>query len=142
MDYLERYDYVRTVSSVHKDPRGKSKYWYCCYTTAEGKRRMVSTEEEDQQKAKIICTGWQDAPIESITERDIDGFVDHLLKDGRSASTINKLVRKYLSGAFEKARKLGKIRYNPVAATDPLPSDSTVKDVFSAEQVARLVKAA
>jgi integrase len=204
------------MASVHKDPRGKSKYWYCCYTTAEGKRRMVTTEQEDEQKARIICTGWQEAenlardgqasenrilemynetlkraglreikspgfrswatdwlagkrklskasrlgyeqavrefleflggrqnaPIESITERDIDGFVDHLLKDSRSASTINKLVRKYLSGAFEKARKLGKIRYNPVAATDPLPTDSTVKDVFSAEQVARLVKAA
>jgi uncharacterized protein YidB (DUF937 family) len=147
-----------TMASVHKDPRGKSKYWYCCYTTAEGKRRMVSTEEEDEQKAKIICTGWQEAEnlvregqasetrilemynetlkraglcqikspsfkswaddwlagkrklskasrlgyeqavrefnaslgvrqnaaIETITERDIDGFVDHLHKDGRS----------------------------------------------------------
>jgi integrase len=204
------------MASIHKDPRGKSKYWYCCYTTAEGTRRMVSTKEEDEGKAKIICTGWQEAeglvrggqateqriqemynetlkrvglreiksptikawttdwlaskrkiskasklayeqairefltflgvrqnaPIESITERDVEGFVDHLLKEGRSASTVNKLVRKYLSGAFEKARKLGKIKYNPVAATDPLPSDSTVKDVFSAEQVAQLAKAA
>lgn len=204
------------MSSVHKDPRGKSKYWYCCYTTAEGKRRMVSTQEEDEQKAKIICTGWQEAenlvrdghasetrilemynetlkraglrqikspsfkswaadwlagkrklskvsrlgyeqavvefleflgvrqnaPIESITERDIDDFVDHLQKDGRSASTINKLVRKYLSGAFNKAFKLGKIKYNPVMATDPLPGDSTTKGTFSKEDVARLVKAA
>jgi integrase len=204
------------MASVHKDLRGKSKYWYCCYTTADGKRRMVSTGEEDERKAKIICTGWQEAetlvrdghatearilemynetlkraglrqikspgfktwaadwlagkrkvskvsrvgydqavrefaeflgarqnaPIDSITERDIDGFVDHLQKDGRSASTINKLVRKYLSGAFNKALKLGKIRYNPVAGTDPLPDDSTVKDVFTAEQVARLVRVA
>jgi integrase len=204
------------MPSIHKDPRGKSRFWYCCFTTAAGKRRMVSTRQEDEDKAKIICTRWaeaeglvrngqvteqrikeifndtlksvglreitsptlqswtkdwlggkrklskasrlgyeqavreflgflgmrQNVPIESITERDIDGFVDHLLKDGRSASTVNKLVRKYLSGAFEKARKLGKIRYNPVAATDPLPSDSTVKDVFSAGQVAKLVKAA
>jgi integrase len=204
------------MPSVHKDPRGKSKYWYCCFTTAEGRRRMVSTKEENEEKAKIICFRWQEAeglvrngqateqrikeifnetlksvglreitspsiktwasgwlagkrkigkatrlayeqaireflkflgvrqnvPLESITERDIEGFVDHLLKEGRSASTVNKLVRKYLSGAFEKARKLGKIKYNPVAATDPLPSDSTVKDVFSAEQVAHLTKAA
>jgi integrase len=204
------------MASVHKDPRGKSKFWYCCYTTAAGKRRMVSTKEEDERKAKIICSRWQEAeglvqngqateqrikeifnetlksvglreitsptvktwttdwlagkrnlskasklaydqavreflaflgvrqnvPIESITERDIEGFVDHLLKEGRSASTVNKLVRKYLSGAFEKARKLGKIKYNPVAATDPLPNDSNVKDVFSAEQVARLATAA
>ena len=84
----------------------------------------------------------QNAPIESITERDIDDFVDHLQKDGRSASTINKLVRKYLSGAFNKAFKLGKIKYNPVMATDPLPGDSTTKGTFSKEDVARLVKAA
>jgi len=82
------------------------------------------------------------APIESITEKDINAFVDHLRKDGRSASTINKLVRQYLSGAFEKARKLGKIKYNPITATDALPNDSSVKDVFSAQQVASLVKAA
>lgn len=57
------------MASVHKEPRGKSKYWYCCYTTAEGKRRMVSTEEEDEQKAKIICTGWQEAEISYATDR-------------------------------------------------------------------------
>ena len=82
------------------------------------------------------------APIESITERDINAFINHLQKDGHSGTTINKLARQYLSGAFEKARKLGKIKYNPIAATDALPNDSIVKDVFSAEQVARLVKAA
>jgi hypothetical protein len=74
-------------------------------------------------------------PLEAVTESDIDAFVDHLRKDHRSASTVNKLVRKYLSGAFEKARKLGKIRYNPIAATDPLPNDSTVKDAFSVKEV-------
>src|SRR5260221_4628176 len=205
-----------TMASVHLDPRGKSKYWYCCYTTAEGKRRMVSTQDEDEQKAKIICTGWQEAenlvrdgqvtetrilemynetlkraglrqikspsfkswaadwlagkrkiakatrlgyeqaveefleflgpranaPIESNIEPDIDRFVDHLQKDGRSASTINKLVRRYLSCPFEKARKTGKIKYNPVMATDLLPTDPTTKGTFSEEDVARLAKAA
>ena len=62
----------------------------------------------------------QNGPLESISERDIDKFIDHMRKGGRGAGTINKLVRKYLSGAFEKARKLGKIKYNPVAATDSL----------------------
>jgi integrase len=75
-------------------------------------------------------------PLEAITVRDIDALVDHLRKDHRSASTINKL------GAFEKARKLGKIRFNPIAATDPLPNDSTVKDAFSPDEVARLVQVA
>jgi integrase len=209
------------MASVQKDLRGRSPFWYGCYVTAEGKRRMVSTkvrvkEDPRGKKAQAICDAWQSAeegrvagtitksrveeilnqtlrsvglspmetprvgkwlddwlagkrniseasrlgydqavrefkewlghrvnqPLEAVTESDIDAFVNHLLKDHRSASTVNKLVRKYLSGAFEKARKLGKIKYNPVAATDSLPSDSTVKDPFSPTDVARLVKVA
>lgn len=84
----------------------------------------------------------QNGPLESISERDIDKFIDHLRKGGRGACTINKLVRKYLSGAFEKARKLGKIKYNPVAATDSLEHKSIVKERFTPEQVGRLVAAA
>jgi integrase len=65
-----------------------------------------------------------------------------LLKSGRSPGTVTKLVRKYLNGAFEKARKLGKIRYNPVSATDPLQYETAVKQTFEPEQVAQLVAAA
>jgi integrase len=81
-------------------------------------------------------------PLDSVTEDDINRFVEHLRSDGRSVSTVNKIVRKYVSAAFNKALKLGKIKYNPVMATDPLPADAVAKDVFSQEQVARLVKAA
>jgi integrase len=81
-------------------------------------------------------------PLDAVTEDDINRFVDHLRSDGRSVSTVNKIVRKYVSGAFEKARKFGKIKYNPVMATDPLKDDAVAKDVFSKEQVARLAKAA
>jgi integrase len=204
------------MASVNKDLRGKSPFWYACYTTAEGLRKRVSTEltdkraaekvalakqrAEDERRKGTISTqrivdllndtlrsagletietirvkawleGWlagkrnirhssrlgygqavrefveflgsrANAPLESITEKDIDAFVDDLRKDGRSAGTINKLVRNYLSGAFEKARKLGKIKYNPIAATDPLPNDSTLREPFSAKEVARLVKVA
>ena len=73
----------------------------------------------------------QNGPLESISERDIDGFIDHLTAGGRGAGTINKLVRKYLSGAFEKARKLGKIKYNPVMATDPLEHKASQRAVHA-----------
>jgi hypothetical protein len=45
-------------------------------------------------------------------------------------------------GPQKATRKLGKIKYNPVMATDPLKADAVAKDVFSPEQVARLVAAA
>jgi integrase len=80
--------------------------------------------------------------LTSITEKDIQGFVRHLLKSGRSPGTVTKLTRKYLNGAFEKARKLGKIRYNPISATDPLQYETAVKQTFEVEQVAQLLAVA
>jgi integrase family protein with SAM-like domain len=51
--------------------------------------------------------------LESITEKDIRGFAAQLRAEGRSPCTVNKLIRKYLSCAFVKAHRLGKIRFNP-----------------------------
>jgi site-specific recombinase XerD len=80
--------------------------------------------------------------LESISERDIEGFLRQLRKDGRAPSTINKLVRKHLSAVFEKARKLGKIRYNPVAATEPEKNEFSTKGTFTGEQIAALLRVA
>ena len=80
--------------------------------------------------------------LESITTADIEGFIRLLRKDGRSASTINKLVRKYLSAPFEKARKVGKIKFNPIMATAPEKSESVEKDTFIGDQIAALLAVA
>jgi integrase len=80
--------------------------------------------------------------LDSISERDIEGFVSVLRKDGRSPATINKLVRKYLSVPFEKARAVGKIRYNPVRGTSPEKTTSAPKDTFTGEQIAALLSVA
>jgi integrase len=80
--------------------------------------------------------------LQSITERDIEGFVAQLRDEGRSASTINKLVRKYLSGPFEKARVTGKIRYNPVRGTSPEKTETAPKETFTGAQVRALLEAA
>jgi integrase len=78
--------------------------------------------------------------LDSITETDIRGFVAHLESDGRSANTIRKLVRKYLSTAFEKARLTGRITHNPVRAVDPQKVEVSVRDTFTPEQVAELLR--
>ena len=80
--------------------------------------------------------------LESITTADIEGFIRLLRKDGRSAGTINKLVRKYLSAPFEKARKVGKIRFNPVMATAPEKAQAVEKHTFTGDQVAALLTVA
>jgi len=84
----------------------------------------------------------QNRRLESITEFDIRGFATNLRADGRSPATINKLVRKYLSSAFTKAVRLGKIRYNPIAGTEPEQNDSVRRDRFTSGQVVQLLEAA
>jgi integrase len=79
--------------------------------------------------------------LESITERDIEGFIRLLRKEGRAPSTLNKL-RKCVSQPFEKARRLGKIKYNPVAATSPEKTDSAAKETFSSKQIVALLSVA
>jgi integrase len=80
--------------------------------------------------------------IRALKKDDAVGFRDHLSAEGRTPSTVNKLVKKYLTGPFESARKEGLIDYNPFVAVDALKAKKVAKDVFTPEQVARLVKAA
>jgi len=80
--------------------------------------------------------------IRLLKKSDVVDFRDHLLKEGRTPATVNKLVKKYLTGPFESARKEGLIDFNPFVAVDALKAKKVTKDVFSKEQVARLAKAA
>jgi integrase len=81
-------------------------------------------------------------PLESITERDIHAFAVKLRAEGRSACTVSNIVKKWLGGAFESARRKGKIKFNPVAATELERYESASRDTFSPAQVARLVETA
>jgi integrase len=49
------------MSSIHKDPRGRSPYWYAAFTDGTGKRRFVSTKATDRKVALKIALAWQDA---------------------------------------------------------------------------------
>jgi integrase len=49
------------MCSLVKDYRGKSKFWTCCYTAADGRQLKRSTRETDKSKARIICEAWEQA---------------------------------------------------------------------------------
>jgi integrase len=79
--------------------------------------------------------------LESISERDVEGFVADLRKTGRSPRTINR-IREYLASGFEKARRVGRIPYNPFAAVEAEKSDSRPRATFSPGAMAALLKVA
>jgi integrase len=46
------------VASLHKDPRGKSPFYYCAYTLADGRRAFRSTGKTKKNEAWIICSAF------------------------------------------------------------------------------------
>ena len=43
------------MASIHKDPRGKSPYFYCAFTLPNGKRCFKSTKLKDRNAAMDFC---------------------------------------------------------------------------------------
>jgi integrase len=56
-----RYDYCMTMASVHKDPRGRSPYWYALFYGADGRRKFRSTKSRSRTGAMAIAVRWEDA---------------------------------------------------------------------------------
>src|SRR6266446_371628 len=94
------------MASIHKDPRGKSPFWYCAYTLPNGKRRFKSTKQTERQKAWEFCQGLGRAARESksgnITEsraRDlISEIVEHTLGEPLKFYTAEEWLRDWLKG--------------------------------------------
>jgi integrase len=43
------------MPTLTKDSRGRSPYWICCYTAADGRRLKKSTKQTDRAKALEVC---------------------------------------------------------------------------------------
>lgn len=51
------------MPSLHKDPRGKSPFFYCAFTTPDGKRHFKSTKTANKKAAEQICETWARASL-------------------------------------------------------------------------------
>jgi integrase len=47
------------MASLHKDPRGKSPYWYCAFTLPDGRRTLRSTKLTERKKAWEVALQWE-----------------------------------------------------------------------------------
>jgi integrase len=102
-------------------------------------RTYVAYEQGIREFIAFVGDAAGHKALEAITERDIAAYATHLRGLGRSPSTINKLIRLYLSLPFARALKLGLIRYNPVVATQAEKVESVAKETFTPEQVRALL---
>jgi integrase len=71
------------MASIHKDPRGKSPYWYCAYRLPNGKRAFKSTKQTDRRAAQEFCRKLEYASRESKAGR---------LTEARARELISEIV--------------------------------------------------
>jgi len=74
------------VSTILKDSRGRSPYWYAAYTDARGRRLKRSTKTTDSETAKQIAAKWEGAG-----------------KAGRAGRLIESQCRKVIAEIYEQA---------------------------------------
>jgi integrase len=94
------------MASIHKDPRGKSPYWYVAYTLADGRRVFRSTRQTDRKKAaeaaRTLERAIQAARQGELTETRVRKWLDEMLEStGLSpvrAATVRSFFEEWLSG--------------------------------------------
>jgi integrase len=57
------------MASIHRDPRGRSPFWYCAYRLPNGKRVFRSTKQRDRKAAEEFCNKLEYASNESKARR-------------------------------------------------------------------------
>ena len=99
------------MASLHKDPRGKSPFWYCAYRLPNGKRTFRSTKLTDRKAADAFCQRLEYASHESragrLTETRarelISEIVEHATGEPLRNYTAEDWLREWLQG--KKATK-------------------------------------
>ena len=72
------------MPSVAKDAKGRSPFWYACFTDATGKRLKKSTKQTSRSKALKMAHTWQKASEEARQLR---------LTEARAREVISELMR-------------------------------------------------
>ena len=69
------------MASIHKDPRGKSPYWYCAFVLADGRRAFRSTKQTDRKKAWDVARALEKANEKARAGELTEVAVRKLLSD-------------------------------------------------------------
>jgi integrase len=100
------------MASIHKDPRGKSPFWYCAYVLPNGQRAFRSTKQSDRKKALKECLKLESAAdkaragelVESQARKILDDILESVGEGPIRKKTIREFFLHWLSGK-ELAKK-------------------------------------
>ena len=88
------------MASLHKDPRGKSPFFYCAYTLPDGRRAFRSTKQRDREKAFDVCRSLEKASEkaragERLTEIQVRKLLDEILEKYGQEPVRSQSVRDF-----------------------------------------------
>ncbi len=74
------------MASIHKDPRGKSPFFYCAFYLPNGKRAFRSTKSTDRNAALAFCIAMENAELANAdvpadVRRQISGHSDEKIHE-------------------------------------------------------------
>jgi integrase len=85
------------MASIHKDPRGKSPFWYCAYYLPDGGRAFKSTKQRDRARAMAFCLALERASKKahngSLTEIQVKESVSDLVEYTTEEQTTQRSVK-------------------------------------------------
>ena len=106
------------------------------------KERTIRTYEQARNQFLAFLGPRANRSIRLLKKNDVVEFRDQLLAEGRTATTVNNIVKLCLPGPFETARKDGLLDFNPFASVARLKAATIERDTFSPSMVAALLEAA
>jgi len=114
------------------------------WLTSIAARNSPATLERYRNTVKLFVAslnGRAKKPVTSVAPKDIEDFLTWRLNTGVAPKTAI-IDLKTLNTAFRRAEAFGTILKNPVAAVRPPKAESSEREVFTSEEVRRLLEAA
>jgi integrase len=85
------------LASIHKDPRGKSPFFYCAFTLPNGKRCFKSTKLKDRNAAMEFCLRMEGAARKAAARNFSEEQARKILNEIRELSGDNAIRVKSLA---------------------------------------------
>jgi integrase len=89
------------MASLHKDPRGKSPFWYCAFTLPTGRRTFRSTKIADRKQAMGVCLQWDKTSEQgrdgNLTEAQTRKVLNTILESTGQAPMQSESIHEYFT---------------------------------------------
>jgi integrase len=94
------------MASLHKDPRGKSPYWYCAFTLPDGRRTFRSTKLTERKKALAVCLDWEKSAaqgrdgnfVEAQARKVLNNILENTGQAPMQSETITDYFNNWING--------------------------------------------